>query len=205
MVCGAIQADRFLAFVASFQPIAIYTDCQGPGKIKLNKRHKINELLHSYTSLNSGGRHTRYELSLLVLPCFHILRHTRWELLYSYTSLSSLACSLLWTILRPWRWRRYVPPKRRVQLYGLHGVISQKIILFKQLHVSDTGITTNNPLLHIFIEYHSRQHKNSALWSVQHVANNFGKIGLTMCNYANEHDFSRNKYATHLKQNSEMY
>jgi hypothetical protein len=27
-------------------------------------------------------------------------------------------------ILRPWIWRRYIPPKRRVQLNGLHGVIS---------------------------------------------------------------------------------
>jgi hypothetical protein len=41
------------------------------------------------------------------------------------------ACSLVcWTILRPWRWRRYVPPKRRMQLNVLHGVISQKMILF---------------------------------------------------------------------------
>jgi hypothetical protein len=37
----------------------------------------------------------------------------------------SMVC---WTILRPWRWRRYFPPKRRVQLNGLHGVISQKMI-----------------------------------------------------------------------------
>jgi hypothetical protein len=51
-----------------------------------------------------------------------------------------LACSLLWTILRPWRWRRYVPPKRRVQLYGLHGVISRKMILFKT-----TAAKTSNP------------------------------------------------------------
>jgi hypothetical protein len=42
-----------------------------------------------------------------------------------------LACSLLcWTILQPWRWRRYVPPKRRVPLNALHGVIPQKKILF---------------------------------------------------------------------------
>jgi hypothetical protein len=27
---------------------------------------------------------------------------------------------------RPWRWRRYVPPKRRLTLNGLHGVISQE-------------------------------------------------------------------------------
>jgi hypothetical protein len=26
-----------------------------------------------------------------------------------------------WTLLRPWRWRRYDPPKRRFTLNGLHG------------------------------------------------------------------------------------
>jgi hypothetical protein len=33
-------------------------------------------------------------------------------------------------ILRPWRWRRYVPPKLRLTLNGLYGVISQKMVLF---------------------------------------------------------------------------
>jgi hypothetical protein len=33
-------------------------------------------------------------------------------------------------ILLPWRWRWYVPPKRRLTFNGLHGVISQKILLF---------------------------------------------------------------------------
>jgi hypothetical protein len=33
---------------------------------------------------------------------------------------------LIWPILRRWRWRLYVPPKRRLSLKGLHGVISQK-------------------------------------------------------------------------------
>jgi hypothetical protein len=28
-------------------------------------------------------------------------------------------------------WRRYVPPKRRLKLDGLHGVISEKMIFFK--------------------------------------------------------------------------
>jgi hypothetical protein len=32
--------------------------------------------------------------------------------------------------LRPWRLRRYIPPKRRLQLKRLHDVISQKMILF---------------------------------------------------------------------------
>jgi hypothetical protein len=31
---------------------------------------------------------------------------------------------------RPWSWTRYVPPKRRFTLNGLHGVISQKMLLF---------------------------------------------------------------------------
>jgi hypothetical protein len=41
-----------------------------------------------------------------------------------------LAGFLLNLFLRPWRWRRYVPPKRRLTLNGLHGAISQKLILF---------------------------------------------------------------------------
>jgi hypothetical protein len=32
-------------------------------------------------------------------------------------------------IHRRWRWRRYVPPKRRLTFSGLHGFISQKIVL----------------------------------------------------------------------------
>jgi hypothetical protein len=36
--------------------------------------------------------------------------------------------------------RRYVPPKRRLTLNGLHGVISQKIILF-----ITTAVKTSNP------------------------------------------------------------
>jgi hypothetical protein len=30
---------------------------------------------------------------------------------------------------RPWRWKRYVPPRRPLTLNGLHGVISQNIVL----------------------------------------------------------------------------
>jgi hypothetical protein len=60
------------------------------------------------------------------------------------------ACSLVcWTILRPWRWRQYVPPKRRVQLYGLHGVISQKMIHFKTIAVK----TSNPTCLHEIMEW----------------------------------------------------
>jgi hypothetical protein len=40
------------------------------------------------------------------------------------------------------RWRRYVPLKHRLQLNGLHGVISQKIILF-----INTAVKTSNPTI----------------------------------------------------------
>jgi hypothetical protein len=34
--------------------------------------------------------------------------------------------------LQPWRWRWQFTPKRRLTFNGLHGVISQKVELFKQ-------------------------------------------------------------------------
>jgi hypothetical protein len=37
---------------------------------------------------------------------------------------------LAWLILRPCRWRRYVPPKRLLTFNGPHGVISQKTEFF---------------------------------------------------------------------------
>jgi hypothetical protein len=47
---------------------------------------------------------------------------------------------LAWLILRPWRWRRYVRPKRRLTFNGLHGVISQQTE-----HFITTAVRTSNP------------------------------------------------------------
>jgi hypothetical protein len=41
---------------------------------------------------------------------------------------------------RPWRWRRCVPPKRRLTLNRLHGVISQEMLLFRNFLVEQTDI-----------------------------------------------------------------
>jgi hypothetical protein len=55
---------------------------------------------------------------------------------YYLLGCSPSACHLIslwfltWLRLRPWRWRRYVHPKRRLNFNWLHGVISQKIVLF---------------------------------------------------------------------------
>jgi hypothetical protein len=48
---------------------------------------------------------------------------------------------LLSLFFRPWRWRRYVPPKCRLTPNGLHGVISQKMGLF-----ITTAVRTSNQL-----------------------------------------------------------
>jgi hypothetical protein len=53
--------------------------------------------------------------------------------------------------LRPWRWRRYVPPKRRLKLNGLHDVTSQKIILFITVFVCTFSISESALLFLVYI------------------------------------------------------
>jgi hypothetical protein len=82
------------------------------------------------------------------------------------------ACSLVClTILRPWRGRRSVPPKRRVQLYGLHGVISQKMILFKT-----TAVKTSNPTKKMIL-------KTVIFWNVTlcSLVKDYRRFGRTFC------------------------
>jgi hypothetical protein len=45
-------------------------------------------------------------------------------------------------LIPPWRWRRYVPPKLLLTFNGLHGVISQKKVLF-----ITTALRTSNPAI----------------------------------------------------------
>jgi hypothetical protein len=71
---------------------------------------------------------------------------SQWIRTWRVSSQAAGACHLLtyWFLLklflRPWRWRRYVPPKRRLQLNRLHDVTSQKTILF-----ITTAVKTSNP------------------------------------------------------------
>jgi hypothetical protein len=50
-----------------------------------------------------------------------------------------------WLILRPWKWRQCVPPKWEWISKGLHGVISQKKVLF-----TDTVMRTSNPKKNLY-------------------------------------------------------
>jgi hypothetical protein len=72
------------------------------------------------------------------------LHNHRCENLKSYITMSPYHLLSRWflarLILRPWRWRRYVPPKRRLTLNRLHDVISKKIEIF-----ITTGVRTSIP------------------------------------------------------------
>jgi hypothetical protein len=97
-----------------------------------------------------GSRSGGYEdYHLLLATCFH-------------------AGYLLSLFLRPWRWRRCVPPKCQLTLKGLHGVISQKMVLsnpvfdFKSYtslssdHYSSNEFLYKRHHLHTHIPYQSR-------------------------------------------------
>jgi hypothetical protein len=81
---------------------------------------------------------------------FIFISHEEYQLL-GYNAVYSVECQstfrrnmlagfLLKLFLRPWRWRRYFPLKRRLTLNVLQGAISQKLILF-----ITTAVKTSNP------------------------------------------------------------
>jgi hypothetical protein len=58
------------------------------------------------------------------------------------------ACAVLvvWPTFRLWRWRNYIPPKRRWSFIELHGVTSPKIV-----HFIATTVRISNPKLGFFL------------------------------------------------------
>jgi hypothetical protein len=72
----------------------------------------------------------------LTIPCSPLKFNRRFGRIYRL-HLQGRRISTAWKrfrarlILRPWRWRRYVLPKRLLTLNGRHGVISQKIAPFR--------------------------------------------------------------------------
>jgi hypothetical protein len=104
-------------------------------------------------------------MKLVVSPKFVAVNKEPWRLyaskantnilteefcLLGYNTMLSKLCLLLplspWflarLILRPWSWRGYVPPKRRLTFNVLHRVISQEIEIFIA-----TAVRTSNPTL----------------------------------------------------------
>jgi hypothetical protein len=95
-----------------------------------NYEMECHRTVRTVRSLVVGWEH-RYSCSTLLL-LFLLLLFLCW-----YCCCCCCVCVqvlspwfLAQLIFRPWRWRRYVPPKRRLTLNGLHGVICQKMVLF---------------------------------------------------------------------------
>jgi hypothetical protein len=81
---------------------------------------------------------------------------------------------LLNLFLRPWRWRPYVPPKRQWKLNGLHGVISQKMILF----ITTAVKTSNSTLFKIWWHGGNTEFGNEILSLVSTGSRNYWVFGL---------------------------
>jgi hypothetical protein len=82
-----------------------------------------------------------------ITPCSPLKVNRRFGGTY-HLNIHSSVCHLLsrWffprLVLWSWRWRRHVPPKRRLTVNGLQGVISHKIVLF-----ITTAVRPSNPTL----------------------------------------------------------
>jgi hypothetical protein len=81
-----------------------------------------------------GGEMNTFEYG--TTPCFLVSRnwfqHVEEKNFKICFILGSSASFISWHILRPYRWKRHVHPKRRLNFNGLHGVISQKIGIFRR-------------------------------------------------------------------------
>jgi hypothetical protein len=95
---------------------------------------KIKSAMPEFHKTNSsiGGQfHSKLETSynredLCLLGYNSVVRWSSTDVSGKHAASSSQA----WFIRRPWRWKRYVPPKPRLTFNGLHGVISRKIEFF---------------------------------------------------------------------------
>jgi hypothetical protein len=65
----------------------------------------------------------------------------------NYSACHLLSHSYLVRLIQPWRCRRYVPPKCWLTFSGLHGIISQKIVLF-----IITAVRTSNPIYNVMVQ-----------------------------------------------------
>jgi hypothetical protein len=65
----------------------------------------------------------------------HLQGRTMWWARYQLCLQPASPWYLARLILQTWRWKRYVPPKRRLTFNGLHGLSSRKTVLFFLKHL----------------------------------------------------------------------
>jgi hypothetical protein len=133
LICGCV--DRIKLHTSNLIIVkrnSIFWDTTPCSPLKVNRRFGGTCRLHLQSRKISRARHQRGSR-----------RQNRRCLLPAYLLV------LADFFLRPWKWRRYATPKRRLQLSRLHGVISQKMVLF-----ITTAVRASNPIeWSIFFHY----------------------------------------------------
>jgi hypothetical protein len=101
-------------------------------------------------------------LSSLLIPLWHTLLLSLF--LYSWLSLTGgSVCSHLLTLVHrsriylPWRWRRYVPPKRRIT-QDLHSATSQKTTSFLSSCDVTFGVSKNPSIVYLLRKTYTQSH-----------------------------------------------
>jgi hypothetical protein len=69
-------------------------------------------------------------------------------------------------IFVPWRWRRYVPPKRQLN-QDLHSATSQKMTFFIVTAVKTSNLTEKSFILHVSFNALQTNAKETCLWSAK--------------------------------------
>jgi hypothetical protein len=86
--------------------------------------------------------HERKEYKAFRLLGYNALQSIESQPTFQRTLLAASCWFLSWLILRPWRQRRHVPPKRLLAFSVLRGVIS---------HKTELSLITSNPTRRIYI------------------------------------------------------
>jgi hypothetical protein len=119
-------------------------------RLKINNEWRINKDSETgkYTTGNiiefAFENHGNFEKFWNIKPCSALKVNWRFGGTCCLALLSRWL--LLRFILRPWRWRCRLPPKRRLTCNGPHGIISPKIVLF-----IITAVRTSNPAWKIWL------------------------------------------------------
>jgi hypothetical protein len=96
---------------------------------------------------------------------------------------------LAWLILRPWRWRWYVPPKRQLTFNRLHSIIFQTKKLFNSLFIFIIFTTSKHCWSGRYTAYiHQYAGQNIVTWwmkepavATQRPVNNNYDVVFSMC------------------------
>jgi hypothetical protein len=107
----------------------------------------------------------KFNLSFGRICCFHF-QNRRISQARNLLVATLLSPRYLARLIRPWTWRRYVPPKRRLTLNGLHGAMSQKIVLLVLQFIADSACHPVRKLFSGLLKCWMQQFDVSNLWSL---------------------------------------